>query len=157
MALAEGEELIAHVGILSLGVQRGIDGATKCSRAIVFVDLVGWGGLVVCLGDMISYCGDEMRSGEQTIGSRNHYMEVVSVLTLIGSLFHGHWYAPQCTFEVGSAWRVRAIFLIRIYSRITLAVNIECFTTIGLVAFGCTPECVKALQGVETHIIRSTQ
>ena len=84
-------------------------------------------------------------------------MEVVSVLTLVGSLFHGHWYAPQCAFEVGDARWVRAIFLIRVYIRITLAVHIECFTAIGLVAFGCAPECVEALQGVETHIIRSTQ
>ena len=47
LALAEGEVLVAHVGVVALGIERRVDGASEPGRTVETCDSWRWSDLVV--------------------------------------------------------------------------------------------------------------
>lgn len=98
LALAEGEELVAHVSIVTILVKRSVDRAPEFSRAVEAVNRRWRRVLVVAVGT-----GDDD-------------LKAVAPLTLVGGFGRGNGGAPECAFEVGSRRRVGAVLKGRLAS-----------------------------------------
>ena len=132
LRLGEGEELVAHVCVVTLSVQRGVDGAAELLGPAEAC--AGWwgGGFVVAVG-----AGDDD-------------LEVGAPLALVGGFDLGDGDAPEGALEVGGRRGVGADVSVGVLAGVALDVDAESLAAAGLVAKRGTAKGVVVGQGVKT-------
>ncbi len=91
LALAERKELVAHVSVVAVRVEGGVNRTTKFMGTGEAVDWRRWSIFII------------------GVGADNDDLKAVSPLTFVGSFSSRNWGAPKGAFEVGSGCRVGAI------------------------------------------------
>jgi len=135
LVLVEGVDADAHVGVVAVGIEGGVDGTTKLSRAIVARDSARCGDLVVC------------------IASSDDNLEVVSPLAEVLGLVGRYTSTPQGALVVGERCRVGTVGGVGVESGIALAVHVEGLATSGLVTKGSTADGVVGSKSPKTHVL----
>ena len=110
LGLAEGMRTVAHVGISALSIPGSIDCTFKLDSSGEASNFRWRGDLVV------------------GIGASNNNLEAVPPLSFVLSLYGRDGCTPESAFEVSKTGGVGAIGPVRVETRITLDIQVECLT-----------------------------
>lgn len=139
LSLTEWMILVAHVGVLTLGVVGSIDGSTKLSGASIARNR-RWRGCFVV-----------------GVGASDDNAKAIPPLSCIGSFSSRDRCTPERTFEVGDARWVWAAVHVRIQTWVAFDVHVERLASGSLIAKRGASESIEALQCLEAHVIRGAQ
>lgn len=120
LGLAKGKVFVSYIGVVSVGIERGINSTTKSNGAGVSRNAT-WRSyfVIACLGE--SACLRYIKTNMQlAVRACNHNMKIASVLTVIFCLTRRNRGSPKSAFVIRSTWGVGATRAIRVNARIAL-------------------------------------